>query len=330
MGNPLFRNVQKALEEAAKQDATVRALSKAMGQIGTRSMMREARKLADNNTGTEVERYGRVADFVRQKIIAEVIRQLGPVGQILEALLRPNGQSIAGNVAQELDAAAGILEQLQPLEAPTAQRPRPQPGPMSSRRPQEEEHFRESTPAGFVDKQVIGRRYRFPDTDPAITGEMIDVQSSNVHSIGYEWSDENPSKGTLKVRFLEPRAKKAHTRAAGPLYFYYNVHPEVFLAFQHASSKGTFVWDRLRIRGTVSGSRYFYDLEDTGTSNHVPRKATRLGGNEYYLRRQMQNGQVSTLEDEFVQRIGVNRNGPQGFVPNRGTPNRGTPNRGRP
>jgi hypothetical protein len=298
--------------------------------------MRGAKRLMSSTQGmSQVDRYGRISDFVRDQIIAEVVRQLGPIGGLLTALIRPTGRRLTDDIAKEVDAAAQILQEIiGPPERPDWMRthatppggggrvppsvttPAPAPGPGPERG---------GIPEGQVERQVGGRRYTYDENDPIVTGAMIDVISSNVHSIGYDW---NSGKGTLKVRFLEKTGRKSRTRTAGPLYYYYNVHPEVFMAFQHAASKGKFVWDRLRVRGSVSGARYFYELAETGATSYVPRKATRVGPNEYYLRRD-HNGRQSDLEDEFVQRIGLNRHGPQGFVPNRGTPNRGRPNRGR-
>lgn len=344
MSSPLFRNAQRALEDAARRDATVRDLSRVLSTVrgSTRQIMRGAQQLMGQIEGASpVDRYGKISEFVRTQIINEVIRQLGPIGGLVATLLRPQGRSLTTDINQEIDAAAQIIQQLQgPPERPEWMQPKTAPssggggkgrGPVTvGRSPSPEpEHFREATPEGYVEKQVMGRRYRLSVDDPIITGEMIDVVSSNVHSIGYEWNQESPTKGTLRVRFLEKSGRKSRTRAAGPLYDYFGVHPEVFMAFQAAASKGKFVWDRLRVRGTVSGSRFQYELEDTGSTSYIPRKATRLGPNEYYLKRE-HRGNQSQLEDEFVQRIGINRHGPQGFVPNRGTPNRGTPNRGRP
>jgi hypothetical protein len=342
MTSPLFRNAQRALEEATRRDATVRTLARTLSTVrgSSRNVMRGAKQLMRSIEGTpQVDRYGKISEFVRTQIINEVIRQLGPLGGLVAALLRPQGRSLTQDINQEIDAAAQILQELQgPPDRPAWMPPRTTPdtgrggkprGPVTGGTPQAEETFREVTPAGYVDKEVVGRRYRFPVSDPIITGEMIDVQSSNVHSIGYLWNSEAPTKGTLRVRYLGGRGGKGRRNGPGPLYDYFGVHPEVFMAFQQAASKGKFVWDRLRIRGTVSGHRFQYELEDTGQSSYIPRKATRLGQNEYYLRREFRGNQ-SQLEDEFVQRIGINRHGPQGFVPNRGTPNRGTPNRGRP
>lgn len=187
---------------------------------------------------------------------------------------------------------------------------------------------------------VVGGRRRAADpNDPVFTGEMIPVESSNVHSIGFIWNTDDPMKGTLKVRFLQSAKGDRSSKGAGPLYHYHDVHPDVFDAFVRANSKGGFVWDRLRIRGTVSGHRFHYDLKGI-TNGYVPRKATRLGKNEYFIGRSAKfrnaQGQTrefsSSLPDQFVQNLGGGpgnrRKGPGGFVP--AEPNRGRPNRGRP
>lgn len=191
--------------------------------------------------------------------------------------------------------------------------------------------------------RVGGRTRKADPTDPVFSGEMVPVTSSNVHSIGFIWNTADPMKGTLKVRFLQGGSKDTK-KTAGPLYYYFNVHPDVFDAFLRANSKGSFVWDRLRIRGTVSGHRYHYELKGI-TNGYVPRKATRLGKNEYFLGRsaKFRNGNTgevrefsSSLPDQFVQNLGGGpgnmRRGPGGFVPTepyRGQPNRGRPNRGK-
>lgn len=266
--------------------------------------MRQAKQLMVDTSGlSDVERYGKVSNFVRTHIIQEVMRQLGQTAVEMMDWLKEGAK----------------------VPARPNWMPRRKPSASVGTEPDDAD-----APYGFVSRQALGRRYQFSENDPIVTGEMIDVVSSNVHSIGYDWNWDEPNKGTLKVRFLAKRKNRARVR--GPLYFYFNVHPEVFMAFQHASSKGKFVWDRLRVRGTVSGSRFHYELEDLGATGYVPRKATRLGPNEHFLQRQFTDASgrthTSQLEDEFVQRIGANRHGPQGFVPMRGTPNRGRPQAG--
>lgn len=99
--------------------------------------------------------------------------------------------------------------------------------------------------------------------------EMISVNSSNVHSIGF--APETDYTGTLFVRYL---ADLGEGKRGGPgsLYEYYNVPITLFNRFRIASSKGGFVWDELRIRGTVSGHQFNYDLAGI-TGNYVPRRA---------------------------------------------------------
>lgn len=344
MSNPLFPNLQRALQQAAAREATIKQLGRTFRALGgsSRAVMRGARRLmADTEGMSQPDRYGRVSEFVRRQIINEVIRQLGTLGGLIVSMIQPQGRSLTEDINQEIEGVAQLLQEIAgPPDRPEWLPSRVSsagsgggarvPPSISTPSPAEPSP---TAPEGMTARQVLGRRYQFNNNDPILTGEMIDVISTNVHSIGYDWNEQSPTRGTLKVRFLESTGRKSSTRCAGPLYFYFNVHPEVFLAFQQAASKGRFVWDRLRVRGTVSGHRYFYELEDTGSTDYIPRRATRLGPNEYYLRREHTNRQTgvtaqSQLEDEFVQRIGVNRHGPRGFVPNRGRPNRGRPNRG--
>jgi hypothetical protein len=135
-----------------------------------------------------------------------------------------------------------------------------------------------------------------PD-DPLYRGQMIAVQSSNVHSIGYQYNDASPSKGTLIVRYLHG---KTGQKKAGPQYEYYNIHPAVFDTFRNSASKGGFVWDRLRVRGTVSGHRKQYRL--TGIVNgYIPRQAKRYGNNEYFVQRSMNATSTKTGETRKFQ-----------------------------
>lgn len=186
----------------------------------------------------------------------------------------------------------------------------------------------------------IGMQSRQYDSDdPVFSGEMVPVDSSNVHSIGYIFNAANPTQGTLKVRYLQDKPGSHGKKSGpGPLYYYSPINPAVFDSFVQAASKGRFVWDRLRIRGTVSGHRVPYELKGI-VNGYVPRKATRYGQNEYFIGRRIHvqsqtTGErrhfTSSLPDEFVQNLGANRRGPNFPAPPRGTPNRGRPNRGRP
>ena len=164
--------------------------------------------------------------------------------------------------------------------------------------------------------------------DPVVTGEMILVSSSNVHSLGFDLKPGEATLGTLKVRF-----KQGKDSTAGPLYYYFNVPTMKFREFQKAKSKGEWVWDKLRVRGTVSGHRYDYKLAGI-TGGYVPRKATAGAGGEFFIRRQFAGrstvtGKEKIFEsgpDMFVRQLG----GKPGQFTQRGAPNRAAPNRGKP
>ena len=68
------------------------------------------------------------------------------------------------------------------------------------------------------------------------------------------------------------------------MYAYYDVPATVYTQFKSAASAGKFVWDRLRVRGTIHGHQYQYRLVSgqvsiqQGVSGvYIPRKATKRG-----------------------------------------------------
>ena len=142
-------------------------------------------------------------------------------------------------------------------------------------------------------------------------GTMHDVVSSNVHSIGMQASQPGARTGTLLIRFLGTRPG-GRRGGKGPTYAYRDVPVELFREFRTAASKGKFVWDYVRVRGTVSGHRFPYEL--VGVINgYVPRQAGLKRGQpgEYFLRRtwtgykvNRQTGQLEkvTLQSQLPER----------------------------
>jgi hypothetical protein len=102
--------------------------------------------------------------------------------------------------------------------------------------------------------------------------EMIPVSSTNVHSIGFRYRTRDI--GTLLVRFLGT-TPDGHRGGPGGLYEYFDVPSILFERFKQAGSKGKFVWDELRIRGTISGHQYQYDLAGV-VNDYVPRRAQQI------------------------------------------------------
>lgn len=125
-------------------------------------------------------------------------------------------------------------------------------------------------PQAQEQRQQIGRKID-EQAEPFVNmqTEMIPVSSSNVHSIGFRY--ENRDIGTLLVRYLAelPNGRRG---GPGPLYEYFKVPSILFERFKQAGSKGKFVWDNLRIRGTKSGHKFQYDLSGI-TQGYVPRRA---------------------------------------------------------
>jgi hypothetical protein len=353
MSNPLFpnfdREVQRlALEEWRRSEAGKLVSAAQRGGLRSAQGVRSARKLMRMAKAGGPARYGRLSDWIKKTVFAEMHKAFGPLAGVIEAMIRPSGSSMVADFDRELQAAANLLTAFGYGVTPPATKGKPLPkgrpgGPPlppkppgqrpTAPPPQEPPELPDEAPGT---RRVGGRQFEFAPDDPILTGQMIAVSSSNVHSIGYVWNDAEPMKGTLKVRFLGNGAGGKKT-GKGPLYNYYGVHPAVFIAFQNAASKGKFVWDRLRVRGTVSGHQFRYDLAGLGEGRYVPRKATRLGPNEYFLKREVRtrDGRTHTshLQDELVQRLGTNRLPPKHIagrgMPQRGTPNRGTPGRGR-
>lgn len=183
--------------------------------------------------------------------------------------------------------------------------------------------------------RIGGRILNIPPDDALLTGEMVPVTSSNVHSIGYDFNRDDPVKGTLKVRFLQSDRKgNSRSKVPGPLYQYFDVHPFIFMAMRESASKGKFVWDKLRIRGTVSGHRYNYRLAGVA-QGYVPRQASlRSQAQEWFMQRSIRVGDRvlrSQLPTQLVRTLDARKHHEIliSGAPYRGSPVRGQPFRGR-
>lgn len=70
--------------------------------------------------------------------------------------------------------------------------------------------------------------------------EMQEVESSNVHSIGYDYA-----KGVLYVRFWKDSTTR-RSKVSGNIYKYFDVPFNVYFMMTKMASKGKFVWRELR------------------------------------------------------------------------------------
>lgn len=303
MGSPLFPNFnsrRKALE-AFKNSVFGK-------QVGNLSKKYRGREIPQTELGNLARQFGEAVNGDVMRYGAKTFwdtltSKLGPIGHLIEALLRPNGKPLV-QPDNELRAAKELLESfgwdVSQRQLVTEE------SPGSTHTPLREE-ARPSRPTGNYISPTL------PQRGPGSTKEvinhpqdlfegMIPVRSSNVHSIGYEWGPTGGI-GNLMVRFLGGTGKARS--GPGALYRYIGVPRAVFVAFKIASSKGKFVWDELRIRGTVSGHQYAYELAGTDADGYVPRQAGLKRGftGEWYLRRSYQ-GRNSNLPEGPVRRPG--------------------------
>lgn len=146
-------------------------------------------------------------------------------------------------------------------------------------------------PEPAIDSPVEFARRRQPDPSQNSFGwtdeeQETPVESSNVHS--YAWHG-SPATGSLLVRFHAKDGK-----SPGPIYEYLGTPHEMYSQMATAPSKGSWVWDALRVRGSVSGHQYPYRLYGVGTGGYIPRQAV--------IGLRGKNGQPSTAGEHFVTR----------------------------
>ncbi len=261
----------------------------------------------------EVEKYAKSPFSPAGALVREFIDSLGPIGTILEAL------AMGGKKAEpDLASMANLLRSYGYTVIPPEKAPK-----KTGRIPQAaKRHAGEMAPRLKTIELPMGdgSYRRFDRRHPIVTAEMVETpDSTNVCGFAY-----HADAGALYVRFWadEDRTSK------GSLYRYEGVTPEEFLKLyrvrtrgdRHSpgiKSPGTFVWEVLRIAGTISGHRKDYHLAGVARG-YVPRKVTEY---EYVARR------FRTVKGEWL--TSALRPGPVGF-PNRGTPRTGAPNRGAP
>jgi hypothetical protein len=261
--SPLFRHASKALQQQARREFQKTVMGQLVGEVqrlsrsryGSQSALRRIQRHLDRfgshakvrqilertevgQAATEIMRYAKGG--WKSKLLDELFSALGPFGDLLQGLMRPQGKKLAG-IDRELQAAANLLKTF-------GYEVIPPPGKRSGLRGQtaKAQQFLESlgfkvTPPDFgpreqpapevehergrdtVDVVIDGRKRRFKVDDPILTGAMISVSSSNVHSIGYIFDYSDTENGILKVRFLGTGAHGTR-QGPGPLYYYGDKH----------------------------------------------------------------------------------------------------------
>ena len=351
--NPLFTNFEEWKRKVASQihagdmeglltglkrtgEQTGAAFRQLGQQLNTARRQKALQGTDLHQLFADVSRHaGPNASPIKGAILDAVLGQFGPAGDVINSVLRSQSGRTRADAERLTQQAIDLLAATNPGLLSPEGRARATPEqrgfvPAKPAVPPPPEWFERSRQrAGdddFLSIDVAGAHIRARKDDPLFTGEMIDVESSNVHSIGYRINPDAPSQGALLVRFRQNGKSKRTAGGPGPLYEYAGVSPQTFNAFRRAASKGGFVWDELRVRGSRSLHQYDYKLVGI-SGGYVPRRATRIGSKEYYIGRNF-NGSKSQLPSELVGSL------PNHLVrehgrPNRAKPNRGTPNRGR-
>ena len=194
-------------------------------------------------------------------------------------------------------------------------------GAKNPRRPQRPEARPEPArvePARAPERESILNVDQF--THDLIMGRMYDVTSSNVHSIGMRIDEPSDRTGALFIRFLGGESQ--HRAGLGAMYEYRDVPVDLFREFLSAASKGTFVWDHIRVRGTVAGHRFPYELVGI-TQGYVPRQAAIKAGQagQFFIKRKFID---STLRQGRLVRVQLQSQLPEQRVSLRGpNPERG-------
>jgi hypothetical protein len=225
----------------------------------------------------------------------------------------------AEQAAREAAQGRGGGRPLTPEGLREAPPPRPaEPRPQQERRqppralPRQMERVEQETPLDQFTRDIIA-------------GTMFEVRrSSNVHSIGFVIEAPGQTKGDLFIRFLGTSADGKKRQGPGPVYQYTGVPLDLFREFLVAASAGKFVWDYIRVRGTVSGHRFPYELVGI-VGDYVPRQAALRRGQagEWYLKRIFTDTRYNTKTGK-LERVKLTSQLPEQRVSMRGpNPDRG-------
>ncbi|MEJ7594606.1 MAG: hypothetical protein WKF77_23990 [Planctomycetaceae bacterium] len=335
--NQIDRLAKNPTEQTLPQiEAKARELTRAVGSGSgfAREMIRSVRDLAKSVSERPA---GAIGSF---------LRSLGVEGNSIARWFRSyEGQQLLEPIRQQVQQAIGLANQLDPDSIgmgnqtpeqaggrliPTqdeTQRNRILPPAYSNAEPVDDSPHRNVTvlPSGQWRVRGPGFERTYDPNHPAMSGIMTSVNSSNVHSVGFEFNFNYPLKSKLIIRYLQDN-RRGVGKVPGPTYSYDNCHPDLFNDLLAVGSKGKWVWDELRIRGTIAGHQFTYNLIRAAQS-YLPRRATVRHGQQI-LRRRQREAAFSTGRETLTSAL-PNRNVGQ-YRPTAHRPNVGNPDRGRP
>tara|TARA_R110002110_G_scaffold412840_1_gene639282 strand:+ start:260 stop:1207 length:948 start_codon:yes stop_codon:yes gene_type:complete len=242
-----------------------------------------------------------------------------------------NERGLEREIKGDLAAVSKLIAQMQGPDAPPpkarTERPQvaPAPDPVQSRESGAPMPYNtRMLPNGRIQVKTGTFSRTYHHLDPIITGKYIGVSSSNVRSISFNFNFKSPHKSTLYVQFLGTNANGVRT-GHGPLYQYFDISPDKFDAFRKAASKGGWVWDELRVRGSAVQHKVRYGLKGI-VDGYVPRRGAIRNGKEMFLKRKFTPG--ARIGEKAPSPI-ISQLPNQTLGPARGRPRRGRPSRGR-
>ena len=359
MANPLFpkfnqsQQDQKQIQDSLKKIQTLSTKTEPQNRVALMQEIHRVRQRLRGKNQTLDRQLSQLANDAQKNVVSVHSGARQAVRGILDLLQTSNSPSTARarsalastlkaglrDISGDVGKAVDLIEQLTPEIFGGNKTPEQAGGTRTESGPKTRQII-PSEPQTWMGMRLVGNntveirtanfRGRYDTDHPAITGQMVPVRSSNVHSIGFQMNLKNPLASTLFVKYLQ-KFGNGTAKGSGPTYGYKNVHPKLFQEFLAANSKGGFVWDRLRVRGTVAGSQYEYYL-DSISRGYVPRRAVIINGIQHLKRRkrvEQKSGRtvVSQLRDKVIGPYSPRK----GAGPNRGNPDRGSqrPNRGR-
>ena len=237
------RKIRQDIERAARSrdpQGSIEALLRGLGQVG--NVIRTIARLF----GGRHSRLRELRNSMQESDFLEAVRQLEETGW-------------------EIDSRGNVLAPEQP------------PGPWDNKRlGGRRSRSTDDGPEISIDTRVRNPGDPFDSRWKGLSAWHMTPQSSNVYAFAYDYET-----GILYVRYKQDVRGQGKVNLPGPMYSYgghrNQVPPRIFEAMIRASSKGKFVWDYLRVRGTIHGHRYPYTLVTPGSDDYVPRKATRKG-----------------------------------------------------
>ncbi len=327
--NQLLRAVNDIRQTVRDPSAgTERRVMQAAKEL--QSMLRGVSRQLDSSLSSVVDLADKIIRTRNAGWVSQMQSALKKSGNPIGALLASNMQEkqskqFADQMETRLKQTAEILKQIEPELFGIKQAPPPEKA--GGRRVQDEPPsvIQDGKPLpknveylgnGFVKVKGNGFVRFYRETDPLITGKPIKVTSSNVYAISYALNPADPEKSILYVRYLQADGgynggPASTTKVPGPTYGYKGVHPDIFRSFQKAISKGIFVWDNLRVRGTIYGHQYPYFLARIAQM-YMPRRAVREGNQVWFRRRKnvaiLGNGRIRNVQSRLPdKRVGTAR-----------------------